>query len=85
VDNIVHVRQRHVTMNFRIEKTSAQIPQQESLHWFHVIGTEHPAEVMMQLQVSCGPARLVHHSNDIRAAQSINYTHTRVNINVSNM
>ncbi len=53
--------------DFRFHKLPAQISTEESLNGFHVICTEHPAEVVMKLEICCGAGRLVHCSNDVWA------------------
>ena len=47
----------------------AQVTSQEALDRLHVVGAQHPAEVVMQLQVGCGARRLVHRANDVGTVQ----------------
>jgi len=58
----------------RVGEPSPQIARQEAVDRLHVIGAQHPAEVVVQLEVSrrTGRRRLVHRSDDVRT----DYTHT---------
>ena len=41
---------------------------QETFHGLHVVSTQHPAEVVVQLEVGRGAGRLVHSADDVRTA-----------------
>jgi len=56
VDNVVHFRQIGIVANLDVEKTATKVAREEALNWFHVVGTQHPAEVVMQLKIGCRSA-----------------------------
>ena len=55
--------------DLRFHQLPAQVASQEALDRLHVVGAQHPAEVVMQLQVGCGARRLVHCANDVGTVQ----------------
>ena len=50
-----------------LDQFAAQEAMQEALDGLHVVRTQHPAEVVVQLKVGRGTRRLVHCANDVRA------------------
>ena len=70
LDDVEHLWQLCVVANLGFEQTSAQVACEKAVNRFHVIGTENPAEVMVKLKIGRWSARLVHHSNDVRAASN---------------
>ena len=51
-----------------LDQLAAQEAVQEALDGLHVVRTQHPAEVVVQLEVGGGTRRLVHCADDVRAA-----------------
>ena len=60
----------------------AQVASQEALDRLHVVGAQHPAEVVMQLQVGCGACRLVHRANDVGTVQQQCHQHQVISTTV---
>lgn len=66
-DDGVHVRADVVVrVSPVLYETTAQVTTKEPLHWFHMIGTKDPPEVMMKLEICGGACHMVHCSNHIR-------------------
>ena len=61
-----------------VSEAPSQIAGEEAVNGLHVIGTQHPAEVVMQLKVCrrTGRRRLVHRSDYVRTADTHTHTHT---------
>lgn len=66
LDDGVHVAADVVWVRPVVYETTAQVATEETLHWFHVIGTKDPAEVMMKLEICGGACHVVHCSNHVR-------------------
>lgn len=60
----------------------AQVASQEAFDRLHVVGAQHPAEVVMQLQVGCGACRLVHRANDVGTVQQQCHQHQVISTTV---
>ena len=63
-----------IALQLAVQQLAAQVAPQEALHRLHVVGAQHPAEVVVQLQVGGGARRLVHRADDERAAVNANGT-----------
>ena len=67
VDGAVQVVVACACANLCFHQLASQVAPKEAFDRLHMIGAQHPAEVMMQLQVSGGASRLVHCANNVRA------------------
>ena len=59
------------TPNVGVDEAAPKVSGEEPENWFDVIGAEHPAEIVVQLEVGRGACRrgLVHGADDVRTAE----------------
>ena len=69
VDDLVHAgRRRLVAVSQpRLDHASTQVAPEQAAHRLRVVGAQHPAEVVVQLETGRRARRLIHRSDDVRA------------------
>lgn len=66
LDDLLKGRIAGASLDLLVDGATPEEPSEESLDGLHVIGAQHPAEVVMQLEVGAGAGGLVHGANDVR-------------------
>jgi hypothetical protein len=51
-----------------LNKLALEVTTEEALDRLHMVGTQHPAEVVVQLEVGSRACCLIHCANDVRTA-----------------
>lgn len=71
VGDLVHLLVSNPGLNLLLDQLVPEVSAEKALDRLHVVGTEHPPEVVVQLEVRCRASRLIHRSDYVRAAMKI--------------